>query len=220
MTSKSKKSKHATTESTSLEVAHQEMDSDHETSKIEQSTTTEPKWIPVEELGDYYAKHKPIGRRYPVQSQLDFDSLYIDESQDQIQDSEPETSNNKQATKPTRKSTGKSTATFGPITIAKSASVLQSITSKSTKGKGKSKTSKGQNSDEDEEESSEEDEKKEEDQVEDPNAERYKSCDTCFWARVKCVFEEGDKECQECEKRGRNCHFSIKGQRPSHQPRG
>jgi len=220
MTSNSKKSKYATTKSTSLEAAHQEMDSDHETPNIEQSTTTEPKWIPVEELGDYYAKHKPIGRRYPVQSQLDFDNLYIDESQDQIQDSESETSNNKQVAKPTRKPTGKSTAIFGPITDAKSASVLQWLSSRSTKGKGKSKMSKGQNSDGDEEESSEEDEKKEEDQAEDLNAEKYKSCDTCFWARVKCVVKEGDKECQECEKRGRNCHFSIKGQRPSHQPPG
>lgn len=165
MTSKSRKSKYATTKSTSLEAAHQEMDSDHETPNIEQSTTTEPKWIPVEELGDYYAKHKPIGRRYPVQSQLNFYNLYIDESRDEIQDSESETSNNKQVTKPKRKSTGKSTATNGPITDAKSASVLQWISSRSTKGKGKSKSrmSEGQYSEGDEEESSEKDEKKEED---------------------------------------------------------
>ncbi|KAH0290476.1 hypothetical protein M436DRAFT_62742 [Aureobasidium namibiae CBS 147.97] len=220
MTSKSKKSKYATTKSTSLGAAHQGMKSDHETSNIEQSNTTEPKWIPVGELGDYYAKHKPIGRRYPVQSQLDFDNLYIDESRDEIQDSESETSNNKQGAKPTRKPTGKSTATSGPITDAKSASVLQWISSRSTKGKDKSKMSNGKYSEEDGEESSEEDEKQEEDQAEDPNTERYKSCDTCFWARVKCVVKEGDKRCQECEKRGRNCHFSIKGQRPLHQPPG
>lgn len=212
MASESKQSNNPTkTTSTPLE-ARQETKIDTKTSNVEQPTTTEPKWIPVEELGDYYANHKPIGRRYPVQSQLDFDNLYVDDSRDENQDTELETSDNKQAANPTKISSGKSVR----FRIeAKADSVVQSTLSKSTRGKGKRKMSRGGYGEEDDNEGTEEDEKKKEGQTEDPNAERYKSCDHCNWARVKCVVKEGDKDCLECQKHGRNCHFSIKGRRPA-----
>lgn len=195
--------------------AHQKTKPDTKALNVEQPTTAEPKWIPVEELGDYYANHKPIGRKYPVQSQLEFDDLYIDDSRDDLQNSESEISDNKQAANPAKSSSGKS---IRSKIETKADSVVQSTLSKSIKGKGKSKMSKGGYSKEDEGENSEEDEKKEKGQTEDPNAERYKSCDTCTWARVKCVLKEGDKICLECQKHGRKCHFSIKGQRPAFQP--
>lgn len=213
--SESKQSNNPTkTMSTPLE-APQEMKTDTKTSNVEQPTTTRPKWIPVEELGDYYASHRPIGRRYPVQSQLEFDDLYVEDSRDGIQDGESKNSDNKQAANPSKSSLAKSVRFQ---TEAKADSVVQSTSSKSTKGKGKRKISQGGYGELDEDEGSQKDEKKKEDQTEDLNAERYKSCDHCTWAKVKCVMKEGDKNCFECQKHGRNCHFSIKGQRPAVQP--
>lgn len=99
---------------------------------------------------------------------------------------------------------------------AKADLISQAVTSKSTKKKSKMKK---EESSEDENERSEEDEKMGEPQVKDTIEERYKSCDTCTWARVKCVpgkksNKDGDKICLQCEKHGRQCHFSVKGQRP------
>lgn len=215
MTSKSKQSTNAAKPMSTPHEARQEMKSDQKTSDGEQPTNTEPRWIPVEELSNYYANHKFIGRKYPVQSQLDFDNLYVDDSRDEIQDSESETSDDNQAANPTKNASGKSVRFKIDV---KADSVVQSTPSKSTKSKGKRKTSQGGYGEEDEEGGSEEDEKKEEDRAEDTNAEKYKSCDTCHWAKVKCVLEEGDKKCLECQKHGRKCHFSIKGQRPAFQP--
>ena len=199
------------------------MEPEQETSNIEQLTTTEPKWIPVEELADYYARTKPPGRKYPVQSQLDFEDLYIDESRGEVQNSGLEAVNRKQSTKSIKKISNKSSATSRSKVEAKEDSVVQS-TSKSIQGNGKGKMGEGENSEEDEEESDEDDEKREEHQAKDLNDKKYKSCDTCTWARVRCVAgkntnADGDKICLECEKRGRDCHFSIKGQRPAGQPR-
>jgi hypothetical protein len=202
--------------------AHQKMYPDQETSHVEQTTTSESKWIPVEELADYYAKHKPIGRKYPAPSQSDFDNLYVDDSLPEVQASELEASDKKKAAKLTKKPQGKSTATSRSMTDAKEDSVVQSTSSKPIKGDGKSKMSEGEYSEDDEEEGIEED-KSEDHRAKDSDRVKYKSCDNCTWARVKCVAgqntnTDGDKICLECEKRGHTCHFSIKGQRPATQP--
>jgi hypothetical protein len=209
----------------------EETDIDQETSDVEEPTTTEPKWIPVEELAHYYATHKPIGRKYPVQPQIDFDNLYIDDSRVEVQDSESEAVEIKQTTKRTKKRFGKSTAKSRSKVQVKADSVVQSSTSKSTKTKGKSKIEEEQSSEESEEEISDEyeeessagDEMRLEQQAKGSDGEKYKSCDTCTWARVRCVpgkrtNDDGDKICVKCEQRGRDCHFSIKGQRPAKQP--
>jgi hypothetical protein len=201
--------------------AHLEMsiDNDQEAPSVEQPSTTEPKWIPVEELADYYAKHKPIGRKYPVRPQLDFDNLYIDESRDDAVDSDMEFETSKKAVKPGRKSVGKSTAKSRSKVEVIADSVVQSTATTPTKGNGKSKMSK-EGSIEEVEESSAKEETTEDHQVKEYNTEKYKSCDTCTWARVRCVpgkktNNDGDKICLKCEERGRECHFSIEGQRPA-----
>jgi hypothetical protein len=194
-------------------------DNDQETSGAEYTSATEPRWIPVEERADYYANHKPIGRKYPVQSQLDFDDLYVDDSLDAFVDSDMKVGDNKKAAKLTRKSVGKSMAKSRSKIDVKADSVVQSTATTPTKGNGKSKMSEEGNI-EDVEESSAEEESKEDRQAKDLNGEKYKSCDTCTWARVRCVpgkktNDDGDKICLKCEERGRDCHFSIKGQRPA-----
>jgi hypothetical protein len=203
--------------------ANQEINVDQKTSDVEQPITTEPKWIPVEELAHYYTTQKPIGRKYPVQPQLDFDNLYIDDSRDEVQDSDAETGDIKQITKRTKKSSGKSTAKSRSKIEVKADSVVQSTASSSTKTKSKIKMEKEESSEEYEEESSAEDEMRSEQRAKGPDGEKYKSCDTCTWARVRCVpgkktNNDGDKICLKCEERGRDCHFSIKGQRPAKQP--
>jgi hypothetical protein len=215
--------------------AHQEMEPDRETSNVEQTTNSKPRWIPVEELADYYAKHKPIGRKYPALSQSDFDNLYVDDTLPEVQASELEARDKKKAAKSTRRPLVKSTATSRSNDEAKEDSVVQSTTSKPIRESGKSNMSKEKYSEDEEEEEEdeedeegeeeegiEEDEKREEPQVNSTGV-KYKSCDNCTWARVKCVAgqntnTDGDKICLECEKRGRTCHFSIKGQRPATQP--
>jgi hypothetical protein len=210
---------------------NQETDTDQETSDVEEPTTIEPRWISVEELAHYYATHKPIGRKNPVQPQIDFDDLYIDDSRVQVRDSESEADEIKQTTKRTKKRSGKSTADSRSKIQVKADSVVQPTTSKSTKTKGKSKREEEKSSEESEEEisdeyeekSSAEDEVRLEQQAKGSDGEKYKSCDTCTWARVKCVpgrktNDNGDNICVKCEQRGRDCHFSIKGQRPAKQP--
>ncbi|KAG9565502.1 hypothetical protein KCU71_g5270, partial [Aureobasidium melanogenum] len=187
-----------------------EMKITQEPPDVEQQPTTEPKWIPVEDLSSYYANHKPIGRKYPAQSQLDFENLYIEDSRDEIQDSESEVDENKEAAKLATNSTVQSTRKTQAKVEAKADLISQVVTSKSTKEKCKNKMK--------EEESIEDDEKKDF-QCKDPDGEKYKSCDTCTWAKVKCVpgkksNMDGDKICLQCEKRDRQCHFSTKGQRP------
>ncbi|KAG9588426.1 hypothetical protein KCU77_g2411, partial [Aureobasidium melanogenum] len=179
---------------------------------VEQQPTTESKWIPVEDLSNYYANHKPIGRKYPARSQLqlDFENLYIDDSRNEIPDSESEADENKEAAKLAMDPTVQSTRKTQAKVEAKADLIFQVVTSKSTKEKHKNKMK--------EEESIEDDEKKDI-QCKDADGEKYKSCDTCTWARVKCVAgkksnKDGDKICLQCEKHGRQCHFSIKGQRP------
>jgi hypothetical protein len=200
---------------------HQEMstDDDQAISGAEHTSTTEPRWIPVEELADYYAKHKPIGRKYPVQPQLDFDDLYVDDSLDAFVDGDVKVGDNKKAAKLRRKSVGKLTAKSGSKVEVKADSVVQSTATTPTKGKGKSTMSEEGNIEEVDESSAEE-ETPEDHQVKDHNGEKYKSCDTCTWARVRCVpgkkiNNDGDKICLKCEERGRDCHFSIKGERPA-----
>ncbi|KAH0350559.1 hypothetical protein KCU83_g4803, partial [Aureobasidium melanogenum] len=176
---------------------------------VEQQPTTESKWVPVEDLSNYYANHNPIGRKYPAQSQLDFENLYIDDSRDEIPDSESEAGENKEAAKLAMNPTVQSTRKTQAKVEAKADLISQVVTSKSTKEKRKNKMK--------EEESIEDDEKKDI-QRKDLDGEKYKSCDTCTWARVKCVpgkksNMDGDKICLQCQKRGRQCHFSIKGQR-------
>ncbi|KAG9630603.1 hypothetical protein KCU95_g16250, partial [Aureobasidium melanogenum] len=178
---------------------------------VEQRPTTESKWIPVEDLPNYYANHKPIGRKYPAQSQLDFENLYIDDSRNEISDSESEADENKEAAKLAINPTVQSTRKTKAKVEAKADLIFQVVTSKSTKGKCKNKMK--------EEESIEEDEKKKDTQGKNSDREKYKSCDTCTWARVRCVAgkksnKDGDKICLQCEKHDRQCHFSIKGQRP------
>jgi hypothetical protein len=222
--SKSQKSNKVTKTISIPPRADQQIDTDQEPFDVEQPITTEPKWIPVEELAHYYATHKPIGRKHPIQPQLDFDNLYIDDSRDEVQDSESEAGDIKQITKRTRKPFGKSTAKSRSKIEVKADSVVQSTASSSTKikSKSKSKMEKEESSEEYEEESSAE-EKGLEHQAKGPDGEKYKSCDTCTWARVRCVpgkkiNNDGDTICVKCEERGRNCHFSIKGQRPEKQP--
>ncbi|KAH0362215.1 hypothetical protein KCU65_g8167, partial [Aureobasidium melanogenum] len=177
---------------------------------VEQQPTTQSKWIPVKDLSNYYANHKPIGRKYPAQSQLDFENLYIDDSRDEVSDSESEAGENKEAAKLAIKSTVQSTRKTQAKAEAKADLILQVDTNNSDEENWKNKMKK--------QESIEEGQKKDL-QSKDPGGEKYKSCDTCTWARVKCVAgkksnKNGDKICLQCEKHGRQCHFSIKGQRP------
>ncbi|KAK6003325.1 hypothetical protein QM012_001170 [Aureobasidium pullulans] len=199
-----------------IDIQKKKMDNNQESPVAEQPPTTEAKWIPVEDLAEYYANHKSIGRKHPAQPQLDFDNLYIDNSRHEIQDSESEADENKEATKLAKKPSLKLMRTPRVKVEAKAEPIAQPVTSKSTKEKGKSKLKEG--SSEDEEESSEED-KKEEPMAKNCDEEKYKSCNTCTWARVKCVAgkklnKDGGRICLQCEKHGRQCHFSIKGQRP------
>jgi hypothetical protein len=196
-------------------------DNDQETSGAEYTSATEPRWIPVEERADYYANHKPIGRKHPVQSQLDFDNLYVDDSLDAFVDGDMKVGDDKKkAAKLKRQSVGKSTAKSESKVEVKADSAVQSTATTPTKGNGKSKMDKEEVGEGIEKESSAEDGMQDEHQAEDSNGEKYKSCDTCTWARVKCVpgkktNNDGDKICLKCEERGRDGHFSIKGQRPA-----
>ena len=185
------------------------MEIDYDLSDFEQPSSTEPKWIPVEDLQDYYANSVPVGRKYPGQTQYDFDNLYIDGSFDEIQDNESEAGENKEAgdnketAKLATKRTIKSTRMISVEIETKADLIVQAATGS-----------------EDEEESSEEGEKKNEPQTKDHDGAKYKSCDTCTWARVKCVpgknsNKDEDLICLQCEKHGRQCHFSMKGQRPA-----
>ncbi|CAD0101036.1 unnamed protein product [Aureobasidium mustum] len=188
------------------------MENDHKPSAVEQLSTTEPKWIPVEDLAKYYTDRKTPGRKYPEQPQLDFETLYIDNSFDEIQESESKLGDNKEAgenqeaAKLAKESTIKSPYMTEAEIEAKANLIIQAATGS-----------------EDEEESSEEDEEKQEPQTKKSNGAKYKSCDECTWARVKCVLgrtsnKDGSKICLECEERGRRCHFSVKGQRPAKKP--
>lgn len=193
-----------------------EMKIEQEPSDVEQRPTTEPKWISVEDLPNYYANHKPIGRKYPAQPQLDFESLYIDSSRDEVSDSESEAGESKDAAKLATKSAVKLMREARAKVESKVDLISQVVTSKPPKETSKMKQEESSG---DEEESSEEDEEMKDPQVKTSNEERYKSCDTCTWARVKCVpgkksNKHGDKICLQCEKHGRQCHFSIRGQRP------
>lgn len=177
---------------------------------VEQQPTTESKWIPVEDLSNYYAHHKPIGRKYPAQSQHDFENFHIDDSRDEVSDSESKTGENKETAKLAIKSTTQSTRNTRTMVEAKTDLIPQVVTSNSNEKICKKMK---------EEESMEADEKKKDTRGMDPDGEKYKSCDTCTWARVKCVAgkksnKDGDKICLQCEKHSRQCHFSIKGQRP------
>lgn len=181
----------------------------HEPSAFKQPAAAEPKWIDVEDLQDYYANSAPLGRKHPAQTQYDFENLYIDGSFDEIQnnESEPgeskEAGDNKEAAKLTKEPTIKSRGMTEAEIEAKADLIIQAATGS-----------------EDEEESSEEDEEKQEPRIKKSNGRKYRSCDTCTWAKVKCVpgkmsNKDGDKMCLECEERGRRCHFSIKGERPA-----
>ncbi|KAH0341275.1 hypothetical protein KCU81_g6369, partial [Aureobasidium melanogenum] len=190
-------------------VQDNEMKIHQEPPDVEQQPTTESKWIPIEDLPNYYANHKPVGRKYPAQTQLDFENLYIDDSRDEILDSESEAGENEEAAKLAIKSTVQSTRKTGAKVKAK-ADLIQMDTSNSDEENCKNKTKKRE---------SIEEAKKKDLQSNDPNGQKYKSCDTCTWARVRCVAgkklnKNGDTICLQCEKHARQCHFSIKGQRP------